>query len=243
MASTLSVEVSGGSHIGLVRQRNEDASYRGDFLFAVADGLGGHVAGDVASSTAIEAVRQYDHAVADPAALPDVLGQAVNAANRALRRRIEGEPDLAGMGTTLVAMLRAGANVALANVGDSRAYLLRGGQQHGQTTQISEDHLYKHLVADAANVPNLPDRLARFLDGRQDGRAPDITLLTLNPGDRLLLCTDGLSSYVPHGFLHSALATSATAQEAVDRLIASALAQGGLDNVTVTIIFVGPGES
>lgn len=240
MAPTLSVEVSGGSHIGLVRRRNEDASYLGDFLFAVADGLGGHVAGDVASSTAIEAVRQYDHVV-DADALPVVLGQAVNAANRALRLRIEAETDLAGMGTTLVAMLRAGANVALANVGDSRAYLLRGGQQHGQTTQITEDHLYKHLVAEAASVPNLPDRLARFLDGRQDGRAPDITLLTLIPGDRLLLCTDGLSSYVPHGFLHSALATSATAQEAVDRLIASALAQGGLDNVTVTVIFVGPG--
>ncbi|MFJ8691040.1 PP2C family protein-serine/threonine phosphatase [Micromonospora wenchangensis] len=225
--------------MGLVRQRNEDAAYLGEFLVAVADGLGGHVAGDVASSTAIEAVRQYDRMV-DPSALPAVLGQAVNAANRALRRRIETEPGLAGMGTTLVAMLRAGATVALANVGDSRAYLLQSGQQHGQTTQITEDHLYKHLVAEAASVPNLPDRLARFLDGRQDGRAPDITLLTLIPGDRLLLCTDGLSSYVPHDLLHSALATSATAQEAVDRLIASALAQGGLDNVTVTVIFVGP---
>jgi PPM family protein phosphatase len=234
MAPTLSVEVSGGSHIGLVRRRNEDASYLGDFLFAVADGLGGHVAGDVASSTVIEAVRQYDHAV-DADALPVVLGQAVNAANHALRRRIEGEPDLAGMGTTLVAMLRAGATVALANVGDSRAYLLHGGQ----TAQITEDHLYKHLVAEATKVPHLPDRLTRFLDGRQDGRAPDITLLTLNAGDRLLLCSDGLSSYVPHDLLHAALVTSATAQEAVDRLIASALNQGGPDNITAVVVFVG----
>ncbi|MGC4808668.1 PP2C family protein-serine/threonine phosphatase [Micromonospora sp. DT233] len=225
--------------MGLVRKRNEDAAYLGGFLFAVADGLGGHVAGDVASSTAIEAVRQYDQAV-DPVALPVVLGQAVNAANHALRRRVEAEPDLAGMGTTLVAMLRAGATVALANVGDSRAYLLHGGQQHGQTTQITEDHLYKHLVAEAADVPHLPDRLARFLDGRQDGRAPDITLLTLEPGDRILLCSDGLSSYVPHDLLHSALATSATAEEAVDRLIASALNLGGPDNVTVVVIFVSP---
>ncbi|WP_431913295.1 PP2C family protein-serine/threonine phosphatase [Micromonospora carbonacea] len=224
--------------MGFVRQRNEDASYLGNFLFAVADGLGGHVAGDVASSTAIEALRQYDQVVG-PGALPIVLGQAVNAANHALRQRIEAEPNLAGMGTTLVAMLRAGAAVALANVGDSRAYLLRGGQQHGQTTQITEDHLYKHLVADAANVPHLPDRLTRFVDGRQDGRAPDITLLTLAPGDRLLLCTDGLSSYVPHDLLHSALATSTSTQEAVDRLIASALDQGGPDNVTVVVIFVG----
>ncbi|MEU8024659.1 protein phosphatase 2C domain-containing protein [Micromonospora haikouensis] len=223
--------------MGFVRQRNEDASYLGEFLFAVADGLGGHVAGDVASSTAIEALRQYDQVVGS-GALPIVLGQAVNAANHALRQRIEAEPNLAGMGTTLVAVLRAGTAVALANVGDSRAYLLRGGQQHGQTTQITEDHLYKHLVADAANVPHLPDRLARFLDGRQDGRAPDITLLTLVPGDRLLLCTDGLSSYVPHDLLHSALATSASTQEAVDRLIASALDQGGPDNVTVVVIFV-----
>ncbi|SCF21180.1 Protein phosphatase 2C [Micromonospora haikouensis] len=183
-------------------------------------------------------MRQYDQAV-EPGALPVVLGQAVNAANHALRQRIEAEPSLAGMGTTLVAMLRAGTAVALANVGDSRAYLLRGGQQHGQTTQITEDHLYKHLVAEAANVPHLPDRLARFVDGRQDGRAPDITLLTLAPGDRLLLCTDGLSSYVPHDLLHSALATSTSTQEAVDRLIASALDQGGPDNVTVVVIFVG----
>ncbi|MFG1804641.1 PP2C family protein-serine/threonine phosphatase [Micromonospora carbonacea] len=225
--------------MGFVRQRNEDASYLGDFLFAVADGLGGHVAGDVASSTAIEALRQYDQVVGGPGALPIVLGQAVSAANHALRQRIEAEPSLAGMGTTLVAMLRAGAAVALANVGDSRAYLLRGGQQHGQTTQITEDHLYKHLVAEAANVPHLPDRLARFVDGRQDGRAPDITLLTLAPGDRLLLCTDGLSSFVPHDVLHSALATSTSTQEAVDRLIASALDQGGPDNVTVVVIFVG----
>jgi protein phosphatase len=237
VALTLNVEAAGGSHVGLVRRRNEDAIHVGHSLFAIADGLGGHVAGDVASSTAIEAVRRYDQAVS-PDALPVALGQAVNAANKALRQRIEADPDLAGMGTTLVAMLRSGDTVALANVGDSRAYLLRGSNPlHGQTTQITEDHLYKHLVADAADVPNLPDRLARFLDGRTDGRSPDITLLTLVPTDRILLCTDGLSSYVPHDQIHATLATSVTPQEAVKRLIASALSHGGPDNVTVAVIY------
>ncbi|TNH28814.1 serine/threonine-protein phosphatase [Micromonospora orduensis] len=224
--------------MGLVRRRNEDAIHVGPFLIAIADGLGGHVAGDVASSTAIEAVRRYDQVVT-PDALSVALGQAVDAANKALRQRTEAEPDLAGMGTTLVAMLKSGETVALANVGDSRAYLLRGTDPlHGQTTQITEDHLYKHLVADAADVPNLPDRLARFLDGRPDGRSPDITLLTLAPGDRILLCTDGLSSYVPHDQVHTTLANSVTPQEAVERLIASALAHGGPDNVTVAVIYV-----
>ncbi|MFY1573323.1 PP2C family protein-serine/threonine phosphatase [Verrucosispora sp. WMMD703] len=240
--STLSVEVAGASHIGLVRRRNEDQLHLGQSLVAIADGLGGHVAGDVASSTAIEAVRRYDQVVASDA-LSATLGQAVTAANHALRQRIAAEPGLAGMGTTLVAILRAGTTAALANLGDSRAYLLhRQGPRRGQTTQITEDHVYKRLLADSATVPRLPDRLARFLDGRPDGRSPDITLLTLKPGDRLLLCSDGLSSYVPHDRLHTVLATSATAQEAVEHLITSALDQGGPDNVTVAVIDVREGS-
>ncbi|MEU7840645.1 protein phosphatase 2C domain-containing protein [Micromonospora sp. NPDC049114] len=167
----------------------------------------------------------------------DVLGRAVNAANDALGRRIKTEPELAGMGTTLVAMLISGTTAALANVGDSRAHLLHGqGPQRGQTTQITEDHVYGgRLVADAADVPNLPERLARFLDGRLDGRSPDITLLTLQSGDRFLLCSDGLSSYVPLGLIHVALAATPSPAEAVDRLITTAFDHGGPDNITVAV--------
>lgn len=113
-----------------------------------------------------------------------------------------------------------GTAAALANVGDSRAYLLAAtGPQRDRTIQIAEDHLYRNLVAGAAEVPNLSDKLTRCLDGHPDGRSPDVTLLALASGDRILLCSDGLSCYVSPEYLHTTLAT---AQLAVDRLIASA---------------------
>lgn len=236
MTLTVSVEAAGRTHIGLVRRRNEDSLYIGRSLFAVADGLGGHVAGDIASAAVIEALRSHDRPV-DPVDLSTALGRTVRQANEALRKRIEAEPKLAGMGSTLVAMLWSGTAAALANVGDSRAYLLRSASpgRHG-TLQITEDHTYEHLVADAARVPNLPDRLSRWLDGRADGRSPDLTIRDLRPGDRFLLCSDGLSSFVPHDLLHDALNSSGGPDEAADRLITLAIDQGGPDNVTVIVI-------
>ncbi|WP_025619683.1 PP2C family protein-serine/threonine phosphatase [Salinispora cortesiana] len=226
---SLRIDVAGSCHLGLGRRRNEDAIHVGRCLFAVADGLGNHGAGDVASATVIEAVRRYDREV-EPGALPVVLGEAVQAANRAVRHRVAAEPGLAGMGTTLVALLSAGSAAALANIGDSRAYLLPAtGPQRGRTIQITEDHLYRHLVAGAGEVPNLSDKLTRFLDGHPDGRSPDIIVLPLTCGDRILLCSDGLSSFVSPEHLHATLATAATAQQAVDRLVASALTEGGQD--------------
>jgi PPM family protein phosphatase len=133
-----------------------------------------------------------------------------------------------------VAMLRSGTAAALANVGDSRAYLRRGGK----ISRISEDHTYQHLVADAASVPNLPERLARWLDGRPDGRSPDLTPWDLRPGDRYLLCSDGLSSFVPHDLIAAALNTSSTPDETADHLIALAINHGGPDNITVIVIDV-----
>jgi serine/threonine protein phosphatase PrpC len=219
-----------------VRRRNEDSLYVGQSLFAVADGLGGHVAGDIASATAIEALQPYDRQT-DPASLPAALGRAVRDAHEALRRRIQAEPELAGMGTTLVAMLVSGAVAVLANVGDSRAYLLRGrGSGNTGTLQITEDHTFEHLVADAASVPDLPERLSRFLDGRVDGRSPDLTIWDLCPGDRFLLCSDGMSSFVPHELIHATLSSSSGPDETADRLIALAMDRGGLDNIAVIII-------
>jgi serine/threonine protein phosphatase PrpC len=234
MSPTIAIEAAGRTHVGLVRRRNEDAMYLGQSLFVVADGLGGHPAGDIASTTAIETLRSHDHHV-DPADLPTALGRAINAANEALRKKIASQPELAGMGTTLVAMLRSGTAAVLANVGDSRAYLLRGPT----TSQITEDHTYEHLVADAASVPNLPERLARWLDGRPDGRSPDLTTWDLRPGDRYMLCSDGLSSFVPHDLIDAALNTSSTPDETADQLITLALDRGGPDNITVIVIDVG----
>jgi protein phosphatase len=232
---TIRVEVAGRTHIGLVRQRNEDSLYLGRSLFAVADGLGGHVAGDIASATVIEALQSHDHPV-DVVGLPGALGRAVRAANEALRRRIEAEPELLGMGSTVVAMMLSGAAAALANVGDSRAYLLRDADSgNSVTSQLTEDHTYEHLLADAARVPNLAERLSRWLDGRADGRSPDLTTWYLRPGDRFLLCSDGLSSLVPHGLIHASLSSYGDPDEAADRLTSFAIDQGGLDNITVIV--------
>src|SRR5437868_1339763 len=109
---TIRVEAVGRTHVGLVRRRNEDALYVGRSLFAVADGLGGHVAGDIASSVVVEALKPYDLQI-EPAELALKLGRAVSDANRAIRRRIQAQPDLDGMGSTLVAMLWSGDTAAL----------------------------------------------------------------------------------------------------------------------------------
>lgn len=230
------VEVATRSHVGHVRRRNEDAFYQGQWLYAVADGLGGHVAGDVASTTAIEALRAYDRPV--PAGdLVDVLGRAIRDADDALRRKVREDPRLAGMGTTMVAVLRSGGTAALANIGDSRAYLMRGFTASGtRLTRLSEDHTYRHLVAGAAVVPSLPEKLTRFLDGRPDGRSPDLSVVRLLPGDRVLLCSDGLSSFVPHDIMQRILGSLDTPSVVADELITAALGRGGHDNVTVMII-------
>jgi serine/threonine protein phosphatase PrpC len=143
------------------------------------------------------------------------------------------------MGSTLVAMLWSETSAVLANVGDSRVYLLRNlGPDSNRILQITEDHTYGHLVSDAADVPNLPERLSRFLDGRVDGRSPDLTNWGLCPGDRFLLCPDGLSSFVPHHLIHDALRSSSGPGAVADRLITLALDHGGQDNVTVVTVDV-----
>ncbi|MEU4476309.1 protein phosphatase 2C domain-containing protein [Micromonospora sp. NPDC023888] len=238
MTVALTFEAASRTHQGLVRKRNEDSHSQGRFLYVVADGLGGHVAGDIASSTAIAAAKAYDRPV-DPEDLADVLGRAINDASEALRRKVREDPKLAGMGTTFVALLRSGSHAVVANVGDSRAYLIRRRGSHDNAmVPITEDHTYEHLVAGAEEVPNLPEKLARFLDGRDDGRSADLTPLQLQPGDRVLLCSDGLSSYVPHEQIRVALDSDGTPGDIADQLVALALDLGGHDNVTVIVIDV-----
>jgi serine/threonine protein phosphatase PrpC len=238
MTFTIHVQAAGLTDVGHVRRRNEDALYQGQWLYAVADGLGGHVAGDIASTTAIDALKACDRRVAAED-LTRVLGRAINDADAALRRRIRQQPDLAGMGTTMVAMLRSDNTAVLANVGDSRAYLLPDlGVHNSPMVQITEDHTYHHLVAAAGNVPGLPDKLARFLDGRKDGRSTDLTVLQLRPGQRYLLCSDGLSSYVPAERIRNLLSASDAPAEVAESLVASALDHGGRDNITVIVIDV-----
>jgi protein phosphatase len=235
--ASLTVDAAARTHIGLVRRRNEDSFFAGRALFAVADGLGGHAAGDIASSTVIDALKAHDQPI-DPAALSGVLGQAIYAANESLRRKVESDPTLTGMGSTLVAMLWSQTTAILANIGDSRAYLLRDTGTGLRLIQITEDHTYGRLLADATDVPHLPERITRFLDGRVDGRSPDLTRRDLRSGDRFLLCSDGLSGVVPAEVIQDTLASIPAPGEAAERLVSLALEGGGPDNITVIVIHV-----
>lgn len=225
--------IAGATHVGYKRQRNEDSFYVGTHLAAVADGMGGHVAGDVASQTAIAAVQMFDEE-RPVERLAESLGQAIHAASTAMQQQIIEQPEVAGMGTTLVALMWSQGRYALASIGDSRAYLLRDGR----LTQLTDDHVYGRLMATAGRVPRLTDRLARFLDGRVDGRSPDLSVIDVRDGDRLLLCSDGLSSYVPHEEVQAALGVDKNPEQAADTLVGVALQYGGHDNVTVIVVDV-----
>lgn len=221
---------TGRTHIGHKRRRNEDSLLLGGHLAAVADGMSGHVDGDVASRTVVDALAVHDRAL-NPGELGAAMARAVSDANEAMANRIIREPALAGMGTTLVAAMWSGRALTVANVGDSRAYLLRGGA----LLRLTDDHVYDRLIAHADVVPLLPERITRFLDGRADGRSADQVVVELNDGDRLLLCSDGLSSYVAEDIIQASLELS-DLDQAADRLVEEALATGGLDNVSVIIV-------
>lgn len=231
---TIALDAAARTHTGLVRRRNEDSVYAGRSLLAVADGLGGHIAGDIASATVIDALRRHDHEV-DSADIAATLGRAVNEANSALGNKIHADPQLAGMGTTLVAMLWSHTTAALANIGDSRAYQLLG---RSQLVQLTEDHTYGNLLGDARSVPDLPARLSRFLDGRVDGRSPDLTVRSLQPGDRFLLCSDGLSAVAPFASILDTMRSMGNPGETADGLAALAIEHGGPDNITVIVVDV-----
>jgi PPM family protein phosphatase len=223
----VNVRYAADSSTGLVRVANEDAVYAGRRLYAVADGMGGHVAGEVASSTVIAALRAYDVEVAS-ADLVETLSRAIREANNALRSKVEDNPELAGMGTTLTAMLWSGSHVALANIGDSRAYLLR----EGVLLQLTEDHTMAKLVADAGRLAPV---ISRYLDGRLD-RSPDLTLRMSPVGDRYLLCSDGLSGVVSHVAIQEALQSAPSCSDAVRQLTDLAYNAGAPDNVSVLVL-------
>jgi serine/threonine protein phosphatase PrpC len=215
------------SETGLVRRNNEDAAYSGRWLFAVADGMGGHAAGEVASAAVIETLRAHDAEV-PPATMLEVVGGAVAEANGEVARRVAEDPARRGMGTTLTAMLWSADRFALAHVGDSRAFRLRDGE----LDQITEDHVMGKLVSNAGSLAPV---LARYLDGRPD-RSPDLSIREARPGDRYLLCSDGLSPVVGTEAIRDVLVSAADPSEAVRQLVALAEDAGGPDNVSVIVI-------
>ncbi|MEO6881006.1 MAG: PP2C family serine/threonine-protein phosphatase [Mycobacteriaceae bacterium] len=219
---------------GLVRSNNQDSVYAGPRLLAVADGMGGHAGGEIASKVVIAAVAPLD----DDEPGGDLLAQlneAVQAGNEAIIELVEAEPDLAGMGTTLTAVLFAGSRLGLAHVGDSRAYLVRDDA----LTQITHDDTFVQSLVDEGRITeeeaaNHPQRslILRALNG--DDVQPSLTVREARPGDRYLLCSDGLSGVVSADTLTEALRIP-DPQESADRLVELALRSGGPDNITVIV--------
>jgi serine/threonine protein phosphatase PrpC len=219
--------------VGCVRERNEDSLAVSPPLFAVADGMGGHAAGDVASELAVKVLMKNAPTTADV----DMLGEAVIKANHAVINEAL-RAELAGMGTTMTACVIEGTHLAIAHVGDSRAYLLH----HGKLQQLTRDH---SLVADMVEAGRLTEEEARVHPNRSiitraigsdPNMQPDLYEITASPGDRLLLCSDGLYSMVENSRIQSQLARIRDPQRCASALVNDAISAGGLDNVTVVVV-------
>jgi len=238
------VTAHGRSDVGRVRAGNEDAILVGSNLFAVADGMGGHRGGEVASAAALEPLRALDgRSFASPEAAMDALTEAVVTANATVARRSQVEPDLAGMGTTLTAVLVDGRDAHLVHVGDSRAYLARGDR----FVQLTDDHTLVQALIDQGRITR--DQVAthphRSVITRAVGVAADVEVdglhLTLRDGDRIILCSDGLSGVVDDETIARTLHAHGP-EETPERLIEIANAAGGPDNITVLVIAVDGGH-
>jgi PPM family protein phosphatase len=219
---------------GLVRGNNEDSVYAGPRLLAIADGMGGHAAGEVASKLVIAAMEHLD----EDRSLDDLLAalrEAVMTANRGIFDSVRRDSALEGMGTTLTALRFTGTHVGLVHVGDSRAYLLR----NNQLSQITHDDTYVQSLVDSGRLTpeeasHHPRKsvILRALTGTDVD--PDVSIREVRPGDRYLLCTDGLSDVVSAATLFETLATG-DPQECADRLVDLALRGGGPDNITCIV--------
>jgi serine/threonine protein phosphatase PrpC len=230
------VVVGATSDVGLVREANEDSYLIERPLYAVADGMGGHLAGDVASSTAVRVIsEQAENASASE---PESLIQIISSANSAIYEKAQADSALRGMGTTCTLALVDGGRALIAHVGDSRAYLL----SDGNLKQLTEDHtLVSRMVREGRIHPDEaqhhPQRsiITRAL-GVDSEVDVDLLDIELHLGDRLLICSDGLSSLVGDDTIQSSLQEVADPQEAAERLVAQANDAGGDDNITVIIL-------
>jgi serine/threonine protein phosphatase PrpC len=265
---------------------NQDSAFVGRRLLALADGMGGPVAGDLASALTIDALRDLDDEAntGTAEAAGEQLAHASTRANRRLANRIESEPRLSGMGTTLTACLFTGDELVFAHVGDSRGYLYRpakgtpggpditgelhldsaevsgDGRPRGRSAgvregavgdpeladlvQVTTDHSFVQMLVDQGQITDEealthPHRawIMRALDGRSDHET-DVFAVEVRAGDRLLLCSDGLSDFVPKTALRDLLAGAETPQQAAQDLVAAGLASTGRDNITAVVAFI-----
>ena len=233
---SLSLRFAAGSHKGMIREGNEDSGYAGPRLLAIADGMGGQAAGEVASSEVISTIVTLDDDIPGSDILTS-LGTAVQRANDQLLHMVQEDPQLEGMGTTLTALLWTGQRLGLVHVGDSRAYLLRDGV----LTQITQDHTWVQRLVDEGRITEEeatthPQRslLMRAL-GSGENVEPDLSIREVRVGDRYLICSDGLSGVVSAQTLEDTLAGYQAPHETVQELIQLALRGGGPDNITCIV--------
>ncbi|GAA1584795.1 PP2C family protein-serine/threonine phosphatase [Actinoplanes couchii] len=232
---TLTLRYAAQSDRGLIRDLNQDSVYAGPRLLAVADGMGGMAAGDVASNIVIAAMAPLDDDVPGDA-MVDALRHAVGTANQQLRDTVDANPQLEGMGTTLTAVLFSGSKFGMVHIGDSRAYLLR----KGEFAQITKDDTYVQMLVDEGRVSpeeasSHPQRslLTRALDGRDID--PEYSVRQVLQGDRYLICSDGLSGVVSGETIGQTMRELTDPKACVERLVQLALRGGGPDNITVII--------
>jgi protein phosphatase len=233
------------SDLGLgPKSRNEDSGYAGPHLLVLADGMGGHSAGDVASSMIIgELAPLDDDSVTADQAIPR-LEDGLRRANEKLTKAMRENTELAGMGSTTIVMLRTGNKIAMAHIGDSRAFMLRGDS----FTQITKDHSFVQQLVDEGRISKAeasqhPQRsvVTRVMTGQPDDE-PDTSLREAKIGDRFLLCSDGLSDYVGQDVIEEILREARTPEQAADRCIEIALKAHTRDNVTVIVADIVDGD-
>jgi len=234
----LGLHFAARSDVGLVRANNQDSGYAGPHLLLVADGMGGAAGGDIASSIAAARLAALDGEALGPDEALDELKLAISDAHGEIVGRARNDPELSGLGTTVTALLRTGSTLAMAHIGDSRAYLLRGDT----LDQVTSDHTFvQHLVdtgrlsvADAENHPKR-NLILRVL-GDIDADIPvDISVRETRPGDRWMLCSDGLSGVVSRDTILKTMVEVEDPGDCADALVALALAAGAPDNVTCII--------
>ncbi|QKJ17977.1 PP2C family protein-serine/threonine phosphatase [Microbacterium hominis] len=230
------------SHTGKVRSNNQDSGYAGSNLFAVADGMGGHAGGDVASSLAVHRLEQVDQPFDSTTTAERELRDAVTDAARELIDTVHVRPELAGMGTTVSALVMVDDYAVIAHIGDSRIYLYRDDA----LTQITTDHTFVQRLVDSGRITPEEARyhprrsvLMRVLGDMDPDPEIDTFIMPTQPGDRWLLCSDGLSGVVDDPHTAKALSQGLAPGRTADNLLKQALDGGAPDNVTIVIVDVG----
>ena len=233
---TLTMRYAARSDVGLVRQGNEDSGFASPNLLVVADGMGGHAAGELASATAVATFAEVADAPLPESGAVEMLEDAVDVAGERIGDIIATQPEFQGMGTTVTAVAWLGEQIAVAHVGDSRAYLLRDGE----LAQITKDHTYVQSLVDAgritaeeANTHPRRNLIMRAIDGVHNVDV-DVSVQDLRAGDRLMLCSDGLSGVVPDDVLAEVLSTGEPTGTVI-HLLDLALDAGAPDNVTILV--------